>query len=210
MYQSVQAFLFGDYGSNDANSSASGFAKTGTAFDLSFAYKLEANVGITGLFRSQTNNVDNNALASQLAAQSPTVSWQVSTQAWSMDAFMGGIYASYPMNASATSFFEVRGLLGIINISSPQVTVTGTNGVISTSAEEASASATSFAYLIGGGFRFNLGTTMCLLLNVDYLGSKPQFNDAYASSSQGNSTQGSFSQSVGSVNVSAGIAFRLE
>jgi len=197
----------GDFASNNPNNNNSGYAKGGAIFDISFGYKLGKYLGVAALLRGQANPTDAQAIADQIANANPGVSTVVSSKSWGVGGLMVGGYASVPISAKYS--FEPRVLIGFLNATSPDITVTVSSGGNSAWIKEASASASAFSYLLGIGVKHDVGKRICLLANVDYLGAKPEFSNVVISNSYGASSIKTFSQSFGTFNVGVGIGYRL-
>lgn len=198
----------GDFASTDLNNSSSGLAKTGAIFDITFAYKLGTNMGLTAMLRGQSNPVDNQSLLDQLNREDPTISWRVDSKNWGIGGFMFGGYGSFAIATGKTSF-EWRAMIGFLSASSPDLTLSGTQNGISAWAKLNSTTSTSFAYLIGAGFKFNVGAKICLLTNLDYMGSSAEFKNARTTNSAGTFSEETISQKFGTINFGIGIGLRL-
>ena len=198
----------GDFGSKDVNNSSAGLAKTGAIFDISFAYKLGKSFGLSAMIRGQANPVDNQVLLDELYKENPTVSWTADSKAWTIGGLLFGGYGSFPIGQGKTSF-DARAMIGFLHASSPDITLTGVQGGTSAWVKLNSASATSFSYLFGAGFKFNVGSKVCLLLNLDYLGSSPEFQNVKTTTSIGTSDTHTFKQSFGTINFGVGVGLRL-
>lgn len=198
----------GDLASKDADNEAAGWANTGVMFDISFAYKLgEGNFGVTALLRGQANPTDAQGLADEFASQNPGINWTVESDAWSLGGLMFGGFGSFPISEKAS--FDTRAMIGFLSATSPELKVTGTGSGGTAWVKQGSTSATSFAYLIGAGFKFDIGSKVYLLTNLDYLGSNPEFNDVELTASDGSKETDTWSQSMGTINFSVGLALKL-
>lgn len=198
----------GDLASKDIDNESAGWANTGALVDISFAYKLgKGNFGITALLRGYSNPTDAQAMANEFAKEFPGATWTVESDSWKIGGLMLGGFGSFPI--SEKSSFDTRVLIGFVNASSPALTVTENDAGSSIWVKQSSTSATSFAYLIGAGFKFEIGSKLYLLTNLDYLGSKPEFSNVETTSSGGNRTTDTWSQSIGTLNFTAGIALKL-
>lgn len=197
----------GDFSSKNANNESAGWAQTGAIIDFSFAYKFGKNFGISVLLRGQANGIDNNALASELTKQAGG-SWTVNSKAWSIGGFMFGGYGSFPISDKVS--FDSRAMIGFLSSTSPELNITLNGSGGAGWIKQSSVTATSFSYLIGGGFKFDVGRKICLLANLDYLGSKPEFRDVEITSSNGGAPEkNTYSQSFGTINFGIGIGYRL-
>ncbi|MBS1533962.1 MAG: hypothetical protein JST78_02710 [Bacteroidetes bacterium] len=197
----------GDFASKDGANDSAGFAKTGAIFDISFAYKLGKNLGISALLRGQSNSFDNSAFASELAKQVGG-SWTVDSESWKIGGLMVGGYGSYPISSKVS--FDLKAMIGFLRASSPElfVTLDGSGGSVWVKQE--SKSATSFSYLISTGFKFDVGKKIYLLTNLDYLGSKPEFSNVVVTNSSGsNPTKNTWSQNFGTLNLGIGVGLKI-
>lgn len=199
----------GDFASKDKNNNSAGFATTGTIFDISFGYKLGKNFGISALYRGQVNPTDADAFAAIFQNQYPGISWTVDSKSWSAAGFLFGCYGSFPIGTSGQTSFETRALIGFLSATTPEINITGRFGTTSAWIRQSSATATSFSFLLGMGFKFNVGNKICLLTNLDYLGAKPEFTDIKITDSTGGSSVETVTQSLETINFSVGIGFRL-
>jgi len=201
------SFPSGDFGSKDANNASAGFATTGVVLDLSFAYKLGNNLGFTGMLRGQANSIDNNTFASELSRQIGG-SWTVESKPWSLGGLMAGLYGSFPLSEKVA--IDTRAMLGFLNAASPEINISLDGSGGSAWVKQSSVTASSLSYLIGGGFKFDVGDKTCLLLNIDYLHSKPEFKNVTTTSSNGGAPiQSTYSLKMESVNIGFGIGLRL-
>lgn len=198
----------GDLSSKDADNDAAGWANAGAILDISFAYKLgNGNFGVTGLLRGQFNPTDAQGLADELANQAGGVVWTVESDGWGIGGLMFGGFGSFPISEKAS--FDTRAMIGFLSASSPEFTITGTGSGGTAWVRQGSASSNSFAYLIGAGFKFDIGSKLYLLTNLDYLGSNPEFSDVTTTTSDGFRETDTWSQNMGTLNLSVGIALKL-
>lgn len=202
------SFPNGDFGSKDVNNESAGLANTGAIFDLTFAQKFGKTFGMTLMLRGQVNGVDSEPLVDELYNQSPEVTWSAETDTWGIGGFMAGLYGSFPMGSNGKVTFDTRAMIGFIDATSPQITIYGDYLGTTFWVNTESASAGAFAYLFGAGFRFNLGNHFCILTNLDYLGSTPEFEGVVTRTSLGGYSTNTYQQSFGTVNVGVGIGYR--
>jgi hypothetical protein len=203
------SFPTGDFASKNLTNEHAAFASTGAIFDLAFAYKLGKNFGLAAVLRGQSNTTDAQAIADESARQYPGINWTVETQSWGLGALLIGGNGSFPICTSNKTSFEVRALIGFGSATSPQLKITGSSSGNLAWVNQASATASSAAYLIGAGFKFNVGSKVCLLTTLDYFGSKPEFKNVLMTASTGDSQKNTFSQSIETINLGIGFGFRL-
>jgi hypothetical protein len=201
------SFPNGDFGSKGINNESAGFANTGAIIDISFTQKFGKHLGMTLLLRGQANGVDTEPFLDELYAENPSIVWTAESNSWGIGGFMGGIYGNYPLGNGHFSF-EPRVMVGVVNATSPDILLTGYAVGQSASVKQHSADATAFAYLLGVGFKYNMGTHLCLIANFDYLAAEPEFKDVVTTSSLGTYETATFSQSFGTVNLGVGIGYR--
>jgi len=198
----------GDFASKDMNNEAAGFAKTGAIFDITFAYKLNKNFGVTALLRGQANKLDAKAISNEMYKQLPSeVSSSVSTSSWGVGGLLIGGYSTVPVAKQLS--FESRLMLGFISATSPDVTINLSGFGETAWVKQSSTTSTALAYLAGVGLKYDAGKRVCVLLNVDYLGSNPKFDNVETTSSDGEMSKDSYSQAFGTVNFGFGIGYRL-
>ena len=198
------SFPMGDYGSSSFNNADAGLAQTGLMLDLSFGYKLGNNFGIAALLRTQANPIDEDVFD---VFSFPGISMTVKTEPWGIVNFLFGGYATVPIGEVKVNF-DARALLGFAGATSPELDMTISDGVTSEWVRQSSETSTSFAYLFGAGFRFNVGSKICLLTNIDYSSTSAEF-DVTTTSSAGESETGSIEQTLSTVNLSVGVGIRL-
>jgi hypothetical protein len=198
----------GDFASKDPKNKNAGIANTGTFIDLSFACKLDENLGIAALVRGQANGTDTKVVSTSFSKQIPSgVKTTLKTGSWGLGGFMLGGYGSFPTTEKVS--FEFRALLGYVYASSPYVIISFTGSGNSGWVKQESASSFALAYIVGAGFKFDAGKRICLFLNTDYFAAKPEFKSVKIYSNNGENDLTSFSQPYGAVSVGLGIGYRL-
>lgn len=199
----------GDFASKDVKNSSAGGADPGAIFNLSFSYKLgESNFGIAGLLHGQSNPFNSQVLIDNVFDQSAPVNLTVESENWEIGGLMLGGFGSFPITQKVS--FDTRAMIGYLNASSPEFTITYSTNAQKGWIKTESASTYSLSYLVGAGFKFDVGKKIYLLTNVDYLSSNPEFTDVSIKSSDGNSQKKTIKQSINSINLSVGIALKLQ
>ena len=201
------SFPSGDFGSTDLDNEAAGLANTGAIFDITYAQKFGKNFGITVLLRGQSNGVETGSLLWDIRTQLPQINWSAESGSWGIAGFMGGLYYSIPIGSGKVCI-DSRAMLGYLNATSPEITLTGNYQGLTAWSKVESGQAGAAAWLLGTGFRFNLGKHLCLLTNVDYLGSETEFEDVATTDSLGGYSTDTYSQSFGTFNVGVGLGYK--
>ncbi|MES2591297.1 MAG: outer membrane beta-barrel protein [Bacteroidota bacterium] len=199
----------GDFGDQDFYSNSSGLAQRGYVADVNFGHRLTEHFGVIVLFRYQENNVDATAIAKSLHKESPDWGWKVKTQGWKIIGSMAGGFATFQLGKSKLRM-DVKGAVGLISATSPQIKITGNNGSDNIVLTTFSKSASSFAYSCGIGLRWNFSKVVGLNLNFDYMGSNPEFKNVKTSMTGSDTEYDTYNQSIGSMNSTVGIVFRLK
>lgn len=146
-------------------------------------------------------------MAEELANQSPGVVWSVESKNWGIGGLMFGGFASIPVSNKAT--FDTRAMIGFLSSTSPDITITATGTGGSAWIKQGTTNATAFAYMFGAGFKFDIAPKLYLLTNLDYLGSKPEFRNVETTTSLGERQRSTWSQSMGTLNLSIGVALKI-
>ncbi len=197
----------GEFASKDPNNTKAGCATTGVSLNLSFAYKLGKKLGLAALLRSQSNSFDNEAFENELETQTGA-SWTIDSKPYTTRGFMLGGYGAFPI--SETVSFNTRALFGFLSTNSYELTSSIDNSGGAAWFKISSVSATSFAYLLGGGFKFDVSENVCMLINIDYLQTKPEFRNIQITSSNGGPpSKATASQEMSTINIELGIGIRL-
>ena len=197
----------GNFASKNSNNDHAGYAMTGAIFDITFAYKLGRNAGIAGLIRGQANPLDENAFEEEVSKQYPGNNWSADSDPWRIGGLMGGLYLSFPVSEKIS--FDARALIGFLNATSPAATIAGDFFPYNIYIHQSSANASAFSVLLGGGFKFDVGKRICLLLNLDYLAAQPEFVNVEQTSNFAPATKRTFTQEFTTINFGFGIAYRL-
>lgn len=187
----------GDYASKDVYSEPAGFAKIGYKYDVGIAYKPESFfIGLSALIRGQSNALDVNAIADGFSKRFPGSTYTVNSAPWKVNSFMIGTYSPFKIGSTGKTSIYLKFMLGASACTMPQITMIQQLNGVSTTIKGAGATAVSAAYLFGGGIKYNMNEIICLLIDFDYLGTKPEFKSTNT-------------QSITTLNFSAGIGFRL-
>jgi hypothetical protein len=198
----------GDFTSTDLANTDAGLANTGFFYDITLAYKLGgSNFGISSLLRSQANPVDVQSVAEEFSNRFPGTSWRVESKPWTVGAVLIGGFGSIPISQKVT--FDTKAMIGFSSSASPDITfdVTGPGG--SGWIKQSSVIASSFAFLVGGGFKFEMGNKLFLLTNVDYFNTRPEFRNIETTTDLGDRVRNTSSLTIQTLNISIGVAVKI-
>ena len=197
----------GDYANAEANSEDAGYAETGRSFNLLLQLKIGSGFGIAGEGHIQTNPIDVGALAHQLSVEFPGPSWDVESLPYITGGFFCGIFKAVPLGESEIFEIVFKGLVGVLNTTSPDATITADNGGSTTQGHMKKAENQSFAWTAGGGMKYNFSEHFCLIGNLDYLYTNPTLK--VETEIGGTSEFNSSNQVIESINFGFGIGFRI-
>lgn len=198
----------GRFGQQSFADNDAGWARLGAVYEISLGYKLNKNFGIAGLIRGQRHGIDTDKLAIAYSAASMATA-SVEPARWRVGTLMGGSYGSFPVSKRLS--VESRLMFGVMLAKAPELNVTYTYGGFGAlDVYQEDASSIALAYLMGVGFKYDISKGICLLLNGDYFGGIATFENVQVMMPDFMITETTrFSQSFGTVNIGAGIGFRL-
>jgi len=198
-------FALSDFASTSASNSKAGYAGAGAVIDITFATTFGGHFGIAATLRGTANSVQAEALAQDMADALGT-NVKLEVEPWSLGALLVGPYGNWPLGEVLS--IEAKALIGYAQASSPRLKLSHLDGG-GLLADQLSANATTFAYALGGGLKFNVSTRLCLLTGVDYLAASAEFTDVQIKSGSGSTTRTSFKQPYSMINVVVALAYRL-
>ena len=179
------SFPMGDFAKSELTDSSAvfptngnGFAKTGVALVVSYAYRITHNFGVQAMITYSSNSIDNIKYRDELQRLHPD--WSVSVESsrgWSGGGIMVGPYLRFPFTENFS--WDIRGLFGLYGSSSPKVTVRATfieDESIKGEYFRVSGNDFSYCYSFGTGFKYQF-RKYYLLVFADYLFSPQEYNN---------------------------------
>jgi hypothetical protein len=200
---------YGNYAAKNITNNTSGFAKTGLSFDASIAKILWWRTGAVLMYRNQINKVDVPTLINQYSQKYPNIDRTVLYNPWKINSFMIGSYSSFPLGRTRYLSLDIKLMLGMVRATSPQMTLNSPLGFNTTSVQQVTNSASTFAYCFGLGFKLYVTRFFFMVLQADYLGAKPKFENVPTVVSAGNIIMNNFTQSISTLNLNIGFAYRI-
>lgn len=182
-------------------------AKDGVYFSILFEKPEFNNFGYIASAFSQIIPIDKESIATYYGTKN-SGTWTVDGKNWVTGGAMVGGYVFYPFDAKNILSIEARVMIGGIYISMPDVTYKQTG---TTRTDELTGGiGGSFAYQLGTGFRINASTSICFMINFDFIGSTFNYEAFSGSSNIGQiyNVEKS-SQPVNTLNLSFGVGFIL-
>lgn len=186
----------------------SGYANTGGFFAIDGAWFFSKHFAIGGMFKYGSYNLHGMDSLSYGYEQSFDVDTTRLTHTdYKLWSIMPGLY--YQLQIAKKLSLTGRGLIGISNASTPQITVTiEDGGVFDPPVVQYSSSKTSFAFDVGAGLRYVITKCLAIDLKGDYFYTNPDFtidNSSRVNNAGREITE--YHQPLTSFNASLGIAY---
>jgi len=198
----------GNFSSNDINNTNAGFANTGSKIEINGGFNIYESTDLALKLFYSMNSFDASSLTKKLATDNPGTTWTTSGRSWDLVGFMVGLNYSYPFRNKFVG--DVKFQTGLMKSSTPQMTVTGSNGAIITEGEK---SASSFVYLLSVGGHYPLGRLIDAVGSLEYLSSSASFNNINKVSSTPGFTPvtstSSFKQSISIISLNFGVRVKF-
>ncbi len=209
----------GAYGSKNFDNTLAGYAMPGFLIDLTYQHEFHPNLGFTAMGRSMAHSMNDflfeydfaNYLKKNSAGSNPIV--YIGPTVYSIGGLMAGMYGDFSWNQKIQ--FEPRMLIGFSVATLPGMITDAYNSttLVTTTVRE-TASTFCFSYLIGMGFKMNLGTHSFLHINLDTYGANARWNDVrYISAGYASSTiqnrKFDYFMNFRTLNLSAGFGLKF-
>ncbi|MEW7290285.1 outer membrane beta-barrel protein [Aquimarina sp. 2304DJ70-9] len=162
------SFPLGDFKDASENNENSGFAETGTKFDIYGGYRLEEKIILTGTIRLQNYDINTDDLINTLETNNPGTDFMDNSDNWNVFYVLVGV--AYQMNISEKFAVLPRLGIGPMILNSPDVSVTATNGTSTLNYFRDGGSATGFGYEVGIGLKRDLGKRFALMPTFTFTG----------------------------------------
>lgn len=202
------SFSIGDFGSYDLNNEKAGFAQTGSIFELAFAHKIGKYLGLTSAIRNQSNSFNVEPILTDAKNFDPTINWSAESKNWSVGGLFFGGWGSFPIDKTNVDF-QLRVMGGLVNVSSAELTLSGSAYGITVYEKINSMSVYALGFIIGGGFKFNLGKKIRLLTTLDYFATSAKFEHVSVTSNYNPSRNTDLEQKIKTINLGIGLGLRL-
>ncbi len=201
------SFPTSDFQNQDIDSDNAGIATIGATIDVSIAQKLGDIFGVTAMFRGKTNSTNNKPLLNELYNQNSNATWIVNGDNWDLSGLLFGVLASFE-NKSGQTNFETKAMIGYMDTYSPELNISGTQSNNSAWLIRNKTYSNAVAYLLGVGIKFEISHNLCILSNIDYSHTTPEFVDVFTETSSGNSYLETFKQKIDTFNFLIGIGLK--
>jgi opacity protein-like surface antigen len=186
----------------------SGYSNTGGFGAIDGAWFFSKHFAIGGMFKYGTYNLHGmDSLSYSYDASFDVDTTRLTHTDYKMWSIMPGLY--YQLQIAKKLSLTARGLIGISNASTPQITVTiEDGGVFDPPVVQYSSSKTSFAFDGGIGLRYQITKCLAIDLNGDYFYTDPDFtiNNSTRVNNAGREIT-EYHQPLTSFNASLGIAY---
>lgn len=188
------SFPVGDFSSKSFDNEQAGFANTGVALNLNYAYQFQKTFAVTGAVFYNRNNTQKTIPVA--VEEGPDVDLHLDH--WQFYGISAGPMLSFELAPKLYSDLRVMG--GIADANSPEITY---EGMVIAKEDW------SITPVIQGGLnlRYNTGKRFFVYTGVDYLYLKPTFNYTYLDIAEFPSQE--IKQKISVLNVSAGAGIRF-
>lgn len=199
----------GDFGIKNANDEKAGLAAVGFQLDLGYQYKFSKYVGAIAMLKGRIHGLAKEALNYSLPTGSGG-SLSVDATTWKTGAVLAGLTQYIPLIKNDLFTIEFREAAGLQITASPEVDAKfNIPGVESVNANQPSESATSFAYVLGLGFHYQLNSHLGLKIYGDFNNSNVKFEDISVLIGSSTPVVRPNTQKTGTIDVGVGLTIGL-
>jgi hypothetical protein len=199
------SFPIGDFSAKDASDEKSGLAATGFYFDLGYQYQFTENFGAIGMYKWKTHGIAKGTLNYAVPTGSGG-SASVHTTNWKMGAILAGVTQTFALSQNEKFSIAFREVAGVQFTSTPALNISyNIPGIGNSSSNQESQSATSFAYLLGIGFKYQLDQTLGLKVYADLNNANVEFKEFTVNSGAATVTAPSSKQKTGTIDLGLGL-----
>ena len=185
------SFPIGSYGTKEIKSSSTGFAKTGTALNISFSHLVKQNWGLSLTAFGQRNNYDTKAMedafadpkfsgllifSNSIPIPNPNPSyttypnWKFEKDSWWIGGLMAGGFMQFPSRFSQDFLFTIKAQVGAVYVESPETKGVSVTDTVIASFSQSGSQGMGFSYTLGAGAKYNLSKKLYWITNLDFLG----------------------------------------
>ena len=163
-----------DFAASGLDNSNLGNALIGFNLNIFVSHKFTENLGITGGYILNTNQLDKYSLQSTVEKLLPGYIFNMEKNSYKNQNILGGFLIYLPQKINS---FEIRGMLGSALTIKPEIKLVGhnVNGVI-VDRNTARASSSSLCYYVSGTYRIKINENFGFNVGVSYLFTRPTFN----------------------------------
>ncbi|MCC5916078.1 MAG: hypothetical protein JJU02_02000 [Cryomorphaceae bacterium] len=203
---SIPIGVFASKNPNNNRNNTSGYANTGMAIDFSYTWLLYKNHGIVGAIYTQLNPTDHQSLVDDLSQQNSGAG-NILEGAWSTGAIFFGVYSSYSLTKKLR--IEPQLLFGFRQSEAPgfkAYNLDGPSGYPSWINQDITHSKHAILLIARTVFKYELGTRLCILANLDFLATNPEFKDRKTMTNL-ETQHHTFTQKIRTLNFTLGIGY---
>ncbi len=217
------AFAMSKFAGSNAADSSAGLAKTGAAIAISWSKMFSPYIGIAVQVQGQRNPVNRTALQKLYEDQTGYSNWNVDKAGWLYGALMVGPQSQMPIDEANKMQFIARIMAGIAYAKSPGISAQSKTANTAGDVQQNKKTATGFILSTMAGLNYSVNNLVLLTAALSYSGTnKMTFKQVKTilTTSQGEPGTAEYAvqrfatittekQSISSLNVLVGIAFRL-
>ena len=207
------SFPLSSFKNTELNDSTSGWAKTGVALEIDYAYKLTHSLGLVVQANYSSNKFDIFAYSDALTAAhsidplTPDSAFVVeSNRNW----YAGGLLAGPYLSFSFTDYlsWDIRATVGFYGVGSPNLTIKGniSNGDKLETLYMNGGRGYAFAYSFGTGFKYAL-SSYYLTVFTNYYNTAVKIKDVGGWDWNSQPYETSFKQNVSYISLTFGVGY---
>ena len=198
----------GDFSSKDANSNTSGYAIVGVKAQLGLGINFYKSLGFYISAFTDFNGTNPDNLTAKANNLYPGNNFSASSNSWNLYGGMVGL--TYGIDTHKGILIDLKFTGGYLSAKSPEFSFTSSNGNFY---KIDSKSASSYTYCLSVGSRYYIiKNELAITLAVEYMGSKPEFNNVNTTSSiNGQVTQNTvtFNRAIDALNIVTGVRYSI-
>ncbi len=171
------SFPIGEFANKNLYDNKAGLASVGGFASIGYGYQFSKFFGAIASVTGRIHGVDKNALQTYTLPIGSGSSLSLKTSTWRFLRVMAGLSQSIPITKNEKLSLEIKELIGIQFINSPEIQMVGfIPGIGSINTVEESQSENSLAYGLGIGLNFKVDNKLKLKIFSDYQGgARPKF-----------------------------------
>lgn len=193
------SFPFGEFSYNQVIDAESGYAENGFCLAISFKYRLKAQLGLVAVISGNFLSVDESGIANKYWQPEFGYDWTVESTRWISNAYLTGLDIILPIYRSD---FYFRLLGGFASTRLPGLTGSAYNFQREVTTDIAA------AWSAGSGLTYQCFDKVTLSLRMDFFVSYPVLDEVW-SSDIGPPGSAKITQTIGILNLTAGLGFRI-
>jgi len=167
----------GDFGNKESRDQNAGLAATGFYIDLGYQNQFSKIVGALVMLKGKSHTIANQYLRYYIPDNSGG-SLGLKSNNWKMGSVLAGLTQKFALSKNEVFSIEFREAAGVQFTSSPEIELLGSLSELAPEfVKQESQLVSSFAYLVGLGFKYQLNRSLGLKAYGDFNSSNAKFKE---------------------------------